>query len=92
MAQGSGKLKAKATSGGRKKGGQMPKGKRMIPPKDKQRVAERAQQKKLSSSINNSIERQMVQSASAGKLTIMKNKGGELEPGAGKDKGKGKAK
>jgi hypothetical protein len=36
--------------------------------------------KKLSSSINNSIERQMVQSASAGKLTIMKNKGGELEP------------
>jgi hypothetical protein len=45
MAQGSGKLKAKATSGGRKKGGQMPKGKRMIPPKDKQRVAERAQQK-----------------------------------------------
>lgn len=35
---------------------------------------------KLSSKINNSIERQMVNAASAGKLTIMKNKGGELEP------------
>lgn len=34
---------------------------------------------KLSSSIHNSIERQMVQAASAGKLSIMRNKG-ELEP------------
>jgi gas vesicle protein len=33
--------------------------------------------KKLSSNINNSIERQMVQAASAGKLTIMKNSGPE---------------
>lgn len=30
---------------------------------------------KLSSKINNSIEKQMVNAASSGKLTIMKNKG-----------------
>lgn len=35
---------------------------------------------KLSSTINASIEKQMVNAASAGKLTIMRNKGGELEP------------
>jgi len=31
----------------------------------------------LSAKINNNIERQMVNAASSGKLTIMKNKGGE---------------
>jgi hypothetical protein len=33
--------------------------------------------KNLSAKINNNIERQMVNAASSGKLTIMKNKGGE---------------
>lgn len=32
---------------------------------------------KLSTNINNSIERQMVQAASAGKLTILKTAGGD---------------
>ena len=36
---------------------------------------------KLSSNINKSIEQQMVTAASAGKLTIMANKGGDkIEP------------
>ncbi|BEI80704.1 hypothetical protein CcaverHIS002_0112330 [Cutaneotrichosporon cavernicola] len=77
MAQGASKLKTKAPSGGRKKSGQTKKGKRDAPPKKLQHVRERATQKKLSSTINNSIERQMVNAASAGKLTIMRNKGGE---------------
>jgi len=61
----------------------------------------------LSSKINNSIEKQMVNAASSGKLTIMKGKGGEIEPyvplslkdvqsnivvNSGAGKGKGKGK
>lgn len=36
-----------------------------------------ADSQQLSAKINNNIERQMVNAASSGKLTIMKNKGGE---------------
>ena len=45
MAQGAGKLKAKTPSGGRKDAGKVKKGKRVVPPKNKQRVAEAAQKK-----------------------------------------------
>lgn len=46
MAQGSAKLnKGKAASGGRKNTGKTPKGKRVIPPKDKQKIVERSAQK-----------------------------------------------
>ncbi|RSH79117.1 uncharacterized protein EHS24_001155 [Apiotrichum porosum] len=84
MAQGKTKgLKAKVASGGRKKSGTMSKGKRDIPPKNVHHVRERQTKKQLSSRINNNIEKQMVNAASSGKLTIMKNKG-ELEAGKGK--------
>lgn len=45
MAQGAGKLKAKAPNGGRKKSGLTKKGKRDAPPKKIQHVRERATQK-----------------------------------------------
>ncbi|AFR94765.1 hypothetical protein C343_02844 [Cryptococcus neoformans C23] len=96
MAQGAGKpIKAKGKSGGsqRKNTGKTKPGKREVAPKDRQRVLERSQKKQLSSKINNSIEKQMVQAASVGKLSIMRNVG-ELESGEGKDskaKGKGKS-
>ncbi|ORX33528.1 UPF0390 protein [Kockovaella imperatae] len=89
MAQGSSKgLKAKAPSGGRKNTGKTKKGRRDIAPKNAQKVKEKQQQKQLSTKINASIEKQMINVASAGKLTIMRNQG-ELE--AGKGKGKSKA-
>ncbi|WWC59067.1 UPF0390 protein [Kwoniella dejecticola CBS 10117] len=94
MAQGGAKnIKAKGKSGGstRKNSGKTKPGRRDVAPKDKARIAERTQKKKLSSSINNNIEKQMVNAASAGKLTIMRNTG-DLEAGAGKDAGKGKGK
>ncbi|KAK4685589.1 hypothetical protein P7C73_g4564, partial [Tremellales sp. Uapishka_1] len=82
MAQGSTKgLTAKTGSGGRKKGGTMRKGKYVIAPKGAQKISEKIHHKQLSSKINNSIEKQMVAAASIGKLTIMKNKGGDqVEP------------
>ncbi|WOO77887.1 UPF0390 protein [Vanrija pseudolonga] len=84
MAQGAAKgLKAKKESGGRKKGGKLPKGRREFAPKKLDHVREKITTKKLSSKINNSIEKQMVNAASSGKLTIMKNKG-DLEAGKGK--------
>lgn len=89
MAQGAGKLKAKSPSGGRKDAGKVKKGKRVVPPKNKQRVAEAAQKKALSTKINASIEQQLVKEASRGKLTIMKSTG-ELAAGAGKGKDKAK--
>ncbi|KAJ9127858.1 hypothetical protein QFC24_000142 [Naganishia onofrii] len=70
-------LKAKAATGGRKTSGKTKKGARYVAPKSNDRIQQVARQKKLSSNINNSIERQMVQAASAGKLTIMKNSGPE---------------
>ncbi|OCF59179.1 hypothetical protein L486_03681 [Kwoniella mangroviensis CBS 10435] len=100
MAQGGSKnIKSKSQSGGsaRKKAGKTKPGKRDVAPKDKHRIAERVQKKQLSSKINNNIEKQMVNAASAGKLTIMRNSG-DLEAqviiihGAGKDQGKGKGK
>lgn len=103
MAQGNGKLKKTEASGGRKKGGVVKKGARAIAPKQAQKQREHKVQKvcshtsskltgqNLSSKINNSIERQMVQAASAGKLTIMRNSGGDVvEAGKGKGKAKGK--
>ncbi|WWC67554.1 UPF0390 protein [Kwoniella pini CBS 10737] len=95
MAQGSSKnikTKGKSVGSSKKNSGKTKPGRRDIAPKDKARIAERSQKKKLSSTINNNIEKQMVNAASAGKLTIMRNIG-DLEAGAGKDgsKGKGKA-
>ncbi|KAF8610592.1 hypothetical protein BDV93DRAFT_601582 [Ceratobasidium sp. AG-I] len=51
------------------------KGKRVIAPKKAAAVKHASLQKSLSSKINNSIERQMVSAASAGKLTIMRSVG-----------------
>lgn len=105
MAQGNAKVKKAEASGGRKKGGVVKKGARAIAPKQAQKQREHKVQKvcppscskrslicqNLSSKINNSIERQMVQAASAGKLTIMRNSGGDVvEAGKGKGKAKGK--
>ncbi|GHJ85785.1 hypothetical protein NliqN6_2187 [Naganishia liquefaciens] len=91
MAQHSTKgLKAKAAAGGKKNTGKTKKGARWCPPKSNDKIQHVARQKKLSTNINNNIERQMIQAASAGKLTIMRNAGGE--PSTSKDgKGKGKA-
>ncbi|EIW68666.1 hypothetical protein TREMEDRAFT_20176, partial [Tremella mesenterica DSM 1558] len=75
MAQGAHKLSSKANSGGRKDTGKMRKGKRVIAPKNKQRVQEAAQKRQLSAKINDSIEKQMVKAASGGKLTIMRGVG-----------------
>ncbi|KAK8846642.1 UPF0390 protein [Kwoniella newhampshirensis] len=96
MAQGAGKsIKGKTQSAGaaRKNGGKTRPGRRDIAPKERQRVIERSQKKHLSSKINNSIEKQMVQAASAGKLSIMRSVG-DVAAGAGKEgtKGKGKGK
>ncbi|KAI5454594.1 hypothetical protein NCC49_003488 [Naganishia albida] len=78
MAQHSTKgMKAKPASGGRKTSGKTKKGARWVPPKSNDKIQHVARQKKLSTNINNSIERQMVQAASAGKLTILKTAGGE---------------
>ncbi|CAE6518335.1 unnamed protein product [Rhizoctonia solani] len=49
------------------------KGKRVIPPKKPAAVKHASLQKSLSAKINNSIERQMANAASSGKLTIMKS-------------------
>ncbi|KAB5596383.1 hypothetical protein CTheo_20 [Ceratobasidium theobromae] len=49
------------------------KGKRVIPPKKAAAVKHASLQRTLSAKINNSIERQMVNAASPGKLTIMKS-------------------
>jgi hypothetical protein len=51
MAQGGRKLKAAAPSGGRKKGGTMPKGKREVAPKSAARIAEKSQKKVSTSTI-----------------------------------------
>ncbi|WVR04305.1 hypothetical protein IAU60_001305 [Kwoniella sp. DSM 27419] len=94
MAQGgASKVKGKSQSAGsaRKKGGKTRPGKFDVAPKDKARIAARVQQKQLSSKINNNIEKQMVQAASAGKLSIMRSVG-EVEAGAGKEQPKGKGK
>ncbi|WVN88891.1 UPF0390 protein [Cryptococcus depauperatus CBS 7841] len=93
MAQGAGKsskAKGKSVGSQRKNTGKTKPGKREVAPKDRLRVLERSQKKQLSSKINSSIEKQMVQAASAGKLTIMRSVG-ETEAGDGKDvKGKKK--
>ncbi|EJT49457.1 hypothetical protein A1Q1_01361 [Trichosporon asahii var. asahii CBS 2479] len=77
MAQGAGKLKAAKTSGGRKNTGLTKKGKRNCAPKKAMASKEYMTKKALSTKINANIERQMVNAASAGKLTIMKDKGGD---------------
>lgn len=56
MAQGNTKgLKAKATSGGRKKGGTMQKGKRDIAPKSTHKIAERRQKQVSSAQYPNRV-------------------------------------
>ena len=77
MAQGASKLKSKSPStNSRHKTPQAKKGRRVIAPKDKQRIKEKQAQKQLSSKINHDIERQMVQAAKGGKLHLMR---GEVE-------------
>ncbi|KDQ12120.1 hypothetical protein BOTBODRAFT_34738 [Botryobasidium botryosum FD-172 SS1] len=49
------------------------KGQRSIAPKKAAHIQHRSLQQSLSAKINNSIEKQMVSAASAGKLTIMKH-------------------
>ncbi|TYJ58213.1 UPF0390 protein [Cryptococcus floricola] len=95
MAQGAGKSiksKGKSTGSARKDVGKTKRGRRAAAPtKDKSRLAERAQNKEMSCKINNSIEKQMVNAASAGKLTIMRSVG-EAGAGEGKDGAKAKGK
>ncbi|CDZ96348.1 Uncharacterised protein family UPF0390 [Phaffia rhodozyma] len=76
MAQNSSnKLASASGSGGRKTKSTTKKGARSVPPKKHTAVVSRTMQKNLSAKINNSIERQMVNAASGGKLTIMKGSG-----------------
>ncbi|KAI9635578.1 uncharacterized protein MKK02DRAFT_44268 [Dioszegia hungarica] len=91
MAQGAGKKSGgKSVSGGaaKKKSGVTRPGRFVVPPKTVGKIVAKAQEKKLSSKINDSIEKQMVQAASSGKLTIMKGKT-DLRPGEGKSKAGG---
>ncbi|KAI0032553.1 hypothetical protein K488DRAFT_85725 [Vararia minispora EC-137] len=60
------------------------KGKRVAPPKKAAAIKQAAMHKNLSAKINKSIETQMVNAASSGKLTIMKNVGSEATPPAKK--------
>ncbi|KAG6830688.1 hypothetical protein H0H92_015164 [Tricholoma furcatifolium] len=53
------------------------KGQRHIAPKKPALLKQAAMKKDLTAKINKSIENQMVQAASSGKLTIMKNVGAE---------------
>ncbi|TIA85894.1 hypothetical protein E3P99_03869 [Wallemia hederae] len=50
------------------------KGKKAVPPKKKNEVELKTNMKKLSSSINNNIEKEMVGKASSGPLHILKDK------------------
>ncbi|KAL1711092.1 hypothetical protein EV121DRAFT_285040 [Schizophyllum commune] len=76
MAQGKIKgMQAKATSArhAQKAAANTKKGKRTVPPKKQVLIKQAQMHKSLSAKINKSIEQQMVNAASAGKLTIMKN-------------------
>ncbi|TFK73579.1 hypothetical protein BDN72DRAFT_834449 [Pluteus cervinus] len=61
------------------------KGKKYIPPKKQALVKSATLQRDLTAKINRSIEHQMVNAASAGKLTIMKN-AAPPEPSSSKSK------
>jgi len=69
----------------------MKKGKRAIAPKKEGLVKQAALHKSLSSKINASVEKQMVNAASAGKLTIMRGVADKVEPSAGPSKKKAKS-
>ncbi|EEB93242.1 hypothetical protein MPER_08129 [Moniliophthora perniciosa FA553] len=76
MAQGKTKgLQAKAPNPrhAAKAAAQTKKGKRYVAPKKNVLVKQASMKKELTAKINKSIEEQMVNAASAGKLTIMKN-------------------
>ncbi|KAG5648290.1 hypothetical protein DXG03_004860 [Asterophora parasitica] len=62
------------------------KGQRQIAPKKPTLLKQAAMKRDLTAKINKSIESQMVQAASAGKLTIMKNVGAEGNSSKGKAK------
>ncbi|EIN12371.1 hypothetical protein PUNSTDRAFT_42007 [Punctularia strigosozonata HHB-11173 SS5] len=91
--------KASGSNSGRhaaKAAANMKKGKRQIAPKKAQLVKQAAMHKQLSAKINKSVEQQMVNAASSGKLTIMKNVGDEAAQASKKEatvarKGKDKA-
>ncbi|VDB91899.1 unnamed protein product [Peniophora sp. CBMAI 1063] len=57
----------------------MKKGRRSVAPKKAQAVKHAAMRKELSAKINRSVEQQMVNAASSGPLTIMKNIGDAQE-------------
>jgi len=69
----------------------MKKGKRTIAPKKEALLKQAALHKSLSSKINASVEKQMVNAASAGKLTIMRGVVDEAETSAGPSKKKTKS-
>ncbi|KAG8782255.1 hypothetical protein FRC19_004882 [Serendipita sp. 401] len=72
MTQGGSKL-SKTTPKRETKHAKNPKkGKRTIQPKRKALIAQAAQKKELSAKLTRSIEKQAVNAASSGKLTIMK--------------------
>ncbi|KAH9955159.1 hypothetical protein BC827DRAFT_1142015 [Russula dissimulans] len=79
MVQGSTKgLKAKATNDARhahKASANTKKGRRTIAPKKAAAIKHASMHKALSAKINKSVEQQMVNAASSGKLTIMKPAG-----------------
>ncbi|KAG6890790.1 hypothetical protein C0995_003220 [Termitomyces sp. Mi166 len=90
MVQGKTKgLAAKASSShhARRAAANTKKGQRHIAPKKPVLLKQAAMKRDLTAKINKSIESQMVQAASSGKLTIMKNAGTD----ASSSKGKGKA-
>ncbi|KAI0250956.1 hypothetical protein BJV78DRAFT_1127143 [Lactifluus subvellereus] len=79
MVQGTTKgLQAKASSNARrahKAAANTKKGRRNVAPKKAAGIKQASMHKALSAKINKSVEQQMVNAASSGKLTIMKNAG-----------------
>ncbi|KAI0301163.1 hypothetical protein B0F90DRAFT_1719785 [Multifurca ochricompacta] len=79
MVQGTTKgLKAKANNNTRhihKVAANTKKGRRIVAPKKAAAIKHASMHKALSAKINNSVEQQMVNAASSGKLTIMKSAG-----------------
>ncbi|KAI0269921.1 hypothetical protein BC834DRAFT_863961 [Gloeopeniophorella convolvens] len=96
MVQGSTKgLQAKAGNGSRhaqRAAANTKKGRRVAAPKKAAAIKQASMHQALSAKINKSVEQQMVNAASSGKLTIMKHAApdGAADPAKAK-KGKGKA-
>ncbi|KAI9443488.1 hypothetical protein H4582DRAFT_1198874 [Lactarius indigo] len=84
MVQGTTKgLRAKANNNARhshKAAANTRKGRRVVAPKKAAAITQASMHKALSAKINKSVEQQMVNAASSGKLTIMKNAGTDRRP------------